>query len=100
MTTATKFFRLHFLTVGSSIHKSPAKVFKVLTEKDMFLSFILKILVEHTSFSFQSSVTSLLHLSIMNEIQEQWDLPSPAMPLSDLQKYTKLFIASQVISLS
>lgn len=66
----------------------------------MFLSFILKLLVEHTSFSLRSSVTSFLHLSIMNEIQEQWDLPSPVMPLSDLQKYTKLFIVSQVISLS
>lgn len=67
MTTVTKFFRLHFLTVRSSVLKSPPKIFKVLTEeKDMFLSFILKLLVAHIYFSFHSSVTSFLCLSIMN----------------------------------
>lgn len=34
----------------------------------MFLSFILKLLVEYIYFSIQPSVTSFLHLSIMNEI--------------------------------
>lgn len=69
MTTVTKFFRHHFLTVGSSVLKSPAKIFKLLTEeKDMFLSFILKLLMEQIYFSIQSSVTSFLHLSIMTEI--------------------------------
>lgn len=42
MTTVTKFFRLHFLTVGSSVLKSSPEIFKILTEKkDMFLSFVL-----------------------------------------------------------
>lgn len=69
MTTVTKFFRLHFLAVGTSVLKSPAKIFEVLTEgKDMFLSFIHKLLVEHIYFSLQSSGTSFLHLFIMNKV--------------------------------